>query len=137
MRFLLKCIFWLGGVFLLMPGIMGKQSDHSASQPQANPIVQSHSQPQPEQNAPADLVEQWLQAGKTLQEISTFCDRNPAICVAGKATAQQAGEQTLQRAKDAFDRFSTSAPAPQQQADQSARMQSATVKIPVPTPRPQ
>ncbi len=137
MRFLLKCIFWLGGVFLLMPGIMGKQADNPVSQPQNNRAVQSTSQPQPDQNAPADLVEQWLQAGKTLQEISTFCDRNPAICMAGKATAQQAGEQALLRAKDALGHFSAPAPAVQQQPVQSSAAQSVLVRIPVPTPRPQ
>ncbi|MBX8801005.1 DUF5330 domain-containing protein [Ochrobactrum sp. MR28] len=135
MRFLLKCIFWLGGVFLLMPGIMGKQADNPASPPQSSRAVQTTPQTQPDQNAPADLVEQWLQAGKTLQEISTFCDRNPAICMAGKATAQQAGEQALLRAKDALDSFS--APAAQQQPAQSPAAQSVLVRIPVPTPRPQ
>ena len=135
MRFLLKCIFWLGGVFLLMPGIMGKQADNPASPPQSSRAVQTTSQTQPDQNAPADLVEQWLPAGKTLQEISTFCDRNPAICMAGKATAQQAGEQALLRAKDALDSFS--APAAQQQPAQSPAAQSVLVRIPVPTPRPQ
>ncbi len=136
MRFLLKCIFWLGGVFLLMPGIMGKQADNPALQPQSSRAVQTTPQTQPDQNAPADLVEQWLQAGKTLQEISTFCDRNPAICMAGKATAQQAGEQALLRAKDALGNFSTPAPAAQQQPVQSPATQSVLVRIPVPTPRP-
>lgn len=137
MRFLLKCIFWLGGVFLLMPGIMGKQADNPASQPQRNRAVQTTPQTQPDQNAPADLVEQWLQAGKTLQEISTFCDRNPAICMAGKATAQQAGEQALLRAKDALGNFSAPAPAAQQQPAQFPAAQSVLVRVPVPTPRPQ
>ncbi|RBO98704.1 DUF5330 domain-containing protein [Pseudochrobactrum asaccharolyticum] len=136
MRFLLKCIFWLGGVFLLMPGIMGKQADNPALQPQSSRAVQTTPQTQPDQNAPADLVEQWLQAGKTLQEISTFCDRNPAICMAGKATAQQAGEQALLRAKDALGSFSTPAPVAQQQPVQSPATQSVLVRIPVPTPRP-
>lgn len=137
MRFLLKCIFWLGGVFLLMPGIMGKQADNPASQPQNNRAVQTTPQTQPDQNAPADLVEQWLQAGKTLQEISTFCDRNPAICMAGKATAQQAGEQALLRAQNALGSFSTPAPALQQQPAQFPAAQPLLVRIPVPTPRPQ
>lgn len=137
MRFLLKCIFWLGGVFLLMPGIMGKQADNPASQPQSNRAVQTTPQTPPDQNAPADLVEQWLQAGKTLQEISTFCDRTPALCMAGKATAQQAGEQALLRAKDALDSFATPAPAAQQQPVPSPAAQSVLVRIPVPTPRPQ
>lgn len=136
MRFLLKCIFWLGGVFLLMPGILGKQADNPASQPRSNRAAQAPPQTQPDQNTPADLVEQWLQAGKTLQEISTFCDRNPAICMAGKATAQQAGEQALLRAKDALGNFSAPAPAAQQQPAQSPAAPSVLVRIPVPTPRP-
>lgn len=136
MRFLLKCIFWLGGVFLLMPGIMGKPTDNPASQSQTNRAAQNNPQSQPDQNAPADLVEQWLQAGKTLQEISTFCDRNPALCMAGKATAQQAGEQALLRAKDAIVNFSGTTQATQQQTSQSAPAESVLARIPVPTPRP-
>ena len=135
MRFLLKCIFWLGGVFLIMPGIMGKSNEAPAPQ-QPSRINSTATQQQPQSSAPADLVEQWLQAGKTLQEISTFCDRNPAICIAGKATAQQAGEQALYRAKDAFDALSAPAPAKIQQADNTASTQPAALKIPVPAQRP-
>ena len=101
MRFLLKCVFWLGGVFLLMPGIIAKQNPHPSQAPQ---VQQSQSSaPVASTKASPDLIQQWLQAGKTLQEITTFCERNPALCVVGKATAQQAGEQAILRAKDAYD----------------------------------
>lgn len=108
MRFLLKCVFWLGGVFLLMPGLTGKQTNTVATTTQLqdkNPAV-SEQPNDPLNKTSPDLIAQWIQAGKTLQEITSFCDRNPALCAAGKITALQAGEQALTRAKDAYDRLS-------------------------------
>ena len=135
MRFLLKCIFWLGGVFLLMPGIIGKQTDTAPSTVQTQQAAKhTPANPQTGSTSPSsDPVEQWLQAGKTLQEISTFCERNPALCIAGKATAAKAGEQALVRAKDAFDTMTGSAAV---KPEPPAQTEPLTVKIPVPTPRP-
>ena len=135
MRFLLKCIFWLGGVFLLMPGIIGKQTDTAppAVQPQ-QAVKHTPANPQTGNTSPSsDPVEQWLQAGKTLQEISTFCERNPALCIAGKATAAKAGEQALVRAKDAFDAMTGSSSV---KPEIPVQTEPLAVKIPVPLPRP-
>ncbi len=133
MRFLLKCIFWLGGVFLLMPGLTGKQSP----QPPRAQTQQNHPSSEKQQQAPSsaspDLVEQWLQAGKTLQEISTFCERNPALCIAGKAAVQQSGEQALIRAKEIL---SGSALQNNQPPVLPVTGQAPAFKIPVPTQRP-
>lgn len=132
MRFLLKCVFWLGGVFLLMPGIIAKQNPHPSQAPQ---VQQSQSSaPVASTKASPDLIQQWLQAGKTLQEITTFCERNPALCVVGKATAQQAGEQAILRAKDAYDALKN--PVVAKQEPSSAEVNSSLPKIPVPTPAP-
>lgn len=128
MRFLLKCIFWLGGVFLLMPGLTGKSTD---TQPPRAP--QAQTQQQAPSTASPDLVEQWLQAGKTLQEISTFCERNPALCIAGKAAIQQSGEQALIRAKEVL---SGSAPQNKEPSAPPATEQAPAFKIPVPAQRP-
>lgn len=129
MRFLLKCVFWLGGVFLLMPGIIAKQNPHPSQAPQSQSSASVAST-----KASPDLIEQWLQAGKTLQEITTFCERNPALCVVGKATAQQAGEQAILRAKDAYDALKN--PVMAKQEPSSAEVNPSFPKIPVPTPAP-
>lgn len=102
MRFLLKCIFWLGGVFLLMPGLTGKQSGAPSTPliPAANNTNVSALQTSP---IPPDLVDKWLQAGKTLQDISRFCAENPALCIAGKVLVQQAGAQAVDHVVTAYD----------------------------------
>lgn len=137
MRFLLKCIFWLGGVFLLMPGLTGKSTDTQPPQAPQAQTQQNHLSSGKQQQAPStaspDLVEQWLQAGKTLQEISTFCERNPALCVAGKAAIQQSGEQALIRAKEVL---SGSASQNKEPSASPATEQTPAFKIPVPAQRP-
>lgn len=147
MRFLLKCIFWLGGVFLLMPATTETPQDG------LRPAQQTSAQTHETGNVAAaqttssnDVIGQWLQAGKTLQEISSFCTRNPALCEAGKASAQAAGSQALIRAKETFesltDTSSANTPAnlTVSQPTTSANLQSTQPafpdKIPVPVPRP-
>ena len=132
MRFLLKCIFWLGGVFLIMPGLLNKQdttpqpTPHAIGQNQTS-IVASDSQTP---NSP-DLIDQWLQAGKTLQEITSFCERNPALCTSGAVAAQKLGEQQLIRAQEVFQNMSTAGATNKQHSDQNN-----PVKIPIPSQRP-
>lgn len=136
MRFLLKCVFWLGGVFLLMPGIINKHQNT------APPVQQEHVSGQASiTKTSPDLIEQWLQAGKTLQEITTFCERNPALCVVGKATAQQAGAQAVMRAKDTYEALlnpPAEKPAVKPMAPEpiAESVKPAALKIPIPVPAP-
>ncbi|WOC15235.1 DUF5330 domain-containing protein [Pseudochrobactrum sp. MP213Fo] len=129
MRFLLKCAFWLGGVFLLMPGLTGKQTTPPSAPPTAP--IQSNTSTAALNKASPDLIEQWVQAGKTLQEISTFCERNPALCTAGKTAAQQAGEQALTRAQTAIEGLANPAIT-----KTSPQMLESNYKIPIPAQRP-
>ncbi len=126
MRFLLKCVFWLGGVFLIMPGIVNKSPDAGKQAQQQSATQQSNGK-----SDAGDPVEQWLQAGRTLQDIAAFCDRNPALCTAGKAAlleaGQQAGENALNRAKTNLDSLTHPAQAEPVPASQ---------KIPLPAQRP-
>lgn len=133
MRFLLKCIFWLGGVFLIMPGLLNKQGSTPP-----HPTAQSQTSiPASDNQAPSspDLIDQWLQAGKSLQEITSFCERNPALCASGALAAQKLGEQQLTRAREAFHNLTTP-PATPPVTNQQHPQQNNSVKIPIPSQRP-
>ncbi|WP_439273331.1 hypothetical protein [Pseudochrobactrum sp. HB0163] len=128
MRFLLKCIFWLGGVFLIMPGLVHK-SPEPVRQNRQQPAVSSGNN-QASTHAP-DPVKQLLQAGKTVQDIIDFCNHNPALCAAGKSALLQAAQQT-DGESPVFTKNNPDNPI----KSGAAQPASATSSVPLPAQRP-
>lgn len=112
MFFLLRLLFWFALVLYFLP-LGGGMSRNGQNQ--------------------VDALEAASAAQKAVQDLVGICERNPDVCVTGKAALQQASERVRHNARVALDTLDQQMEP--NAADPEAPRPEAPV-VPIPTPRP-
>ena len=104
MFFLLRLLFWFSVVLFFLPLGSGRNQ--------------------------VDPIEAVSAAKHAVEDIAGMCERNPEVCVTGKAALQMVGERARDRAQAAIDTLD------QHLEPQPANVDAPRPDVPVPTARP-
>ncbi|RCS23297.1 hypothetical protein DUT91_13445 [Phyllobacterium salinisoli] len=110
MRFLIKTAFWLTLAFLVLPHTplaklaVGTDKAERAEQAAVTPAVAvgdsaAHKIPSGDGETKTGPLEAFFAAGKTVDELGSFCTRNASICETGKAVLSSLGMQAKDGAR--------------------------------------